>query len=141
MVRHLLATLGYRSLKALREAPPGFGNFDGGAGLRTPLELLRHMNRLIDGVRARLTETGRSSADGSWEAEIARFPQLLAELDAVLAAADLPTSLLKRLLQGPLSDAMTHAGQLAMLRRLSGSPIAGENFFEADISSGAFDHR
>lgn len=139
-MRHLLATLSYRSLKALRAAPPGFGDFDGAAGLRTPLDLLRHMNRLIDGARARLTGTERRPADGGWEEEVARFPQLLAELDAVLAAADLPTPLLKRLLQGPLSDAMTHAGQLAMLRRLSGSPIAGENFFEADISSGEFDY-
>jgi len=38
------------------------------------------------------------------------------------------------LLQGPLSDAMTHAGQLAILWRLAGSPIPPENFVFADIS-------
>ena len=37
-------------------------------------------------------------------------------------------------LQGPFADAMTHAGQLAMLRRLAGSPIPPENFIVADIS-------
>jgi len=39
------------------------------------------------------------------------------------------------LLQGPLSDAMTHAGQLAMLRRLAGNPVAPENFIVADIDA------
>ena len=41
---------------------------------------------------------------------------------------------LAQLLQGPISDAMTHAGQLAMLRRMAGSPIPSENFIFADIS-------
>jgi hypothetical protein len=40
-----------------------------------------------------------------------------------------------RLLQGPFSDAMTHAGQLAMLRRLAGSPVAPENFIVAAIDA------
>jgi hypothetical protein len=39
----------------------------------------------------------------------------------------------ERLLQGPLSDAMAHVGQLALLRRLSGSPIAPEDFSAAAI--------
>jgi hypothetical protein len=42
----------------------------------------------------------------------------------------------ERLLQGPLSDAMTHAGQLAMLRRLAGDPIPPENFIHAEVSAG-----
>jgi hypothetical protein len=40
-----------------------------------------------------------------------------------------------RLLQGPLSDAMTHAGQLAMLRRLFGTPVPPEDFSKAAISA------
>jgi hypothetical protein len=38
------------------------------------------------------------------------------------------------LLQGPFSDAMTHAGQLALLRRLAGSPVPPENFIFATIT-------
>ena len=34
----------------------------------------------------------------------------------------------------PFSDAMTRAGQLALLRRMSGSPIPPENFTFADIT-------
>ena len=39
-------------------------------------------------------------------------------------------------MQGPVADALTHVGQLAMMRRLSGSPIRGENFIEAAIVAG-----
>jgi hypothetical protein len=41
----------------------------------------------------------------------------------------------ERLLQGPFSDAMTHAGQLALLRRLAGAPVPPENFIVANIES------
>ena len=41
----------------------------------------------------------------------------------------------ERLLQGPFSDAMTHAGQLAMLRRFAGAPVPPEDFSRADIQS------
>lgn len=37
--------------------------------------------------------------------------------------------------QGPLADAMTHAGQLAMLRRLHGVPVPSENFIFAKVSA------
>jgi hypothetical protein len=42
----------------------------------------------------------------------------------------------ERLFQGPIADALTHTGQLAMLRRMSGSPIKGENYLQAEISAG-----
>jgi hypothetical protein len=43
---------------------------------------------------------------------------------------------LERLLQGPVADALTHVGQLAMLRHMFGSPIRGENYYRADIAVG-----
>jgi hypothetical protein len=66
--------------------------------------------------------------------EVDRFFALLRELaDRIAATTDLADADAERLLQGPLSDAMAHAGQLALLRRLSGSPIAPENFLAAAI--------
>jgi hypothetical protein len=44
----------------------------------------------------------------------------------------------EQLLQGPLADAMTHIGQLAILRRLASSPIPKESFDEAVIRPGDF---
>jgi hypothetical protein len=43
---------------------------------------------------------------------------------------------IERLFQGPVADALTHVGQLAMLRRLAGCPIKGENYFRAEIAAG-----
>jgi hypothetical protein len=71
------------------------------------------------------------------EEEVRRFHEVLNELAAHLRSG---TSLidveLEQLLQGPLADAMTHAGQLAMLRRLSGSPVPPEDFVFAEVSAG-----
>ena len=35
-----------------------------------------------------------------------------------------------------MADALTHVGQLAMLRRLAGCPIRGENYYVAEIAVG-----
>jgi hypothetical protein len=141
MLRHLLATLAYRSQRALENPPDGFGDLDGGHGLRTPLQLLQHMNGLIGRSHARMIGAHYLPDDGDWDRAVARWPELLAQLDGVLAERALSPELLERLQQGPIADAMTHAGQLAMLRRMAGSPIAGENFFDADIRTGRLDYR
>lgn len=141
MLRHLLAALAYRTRKALRDAPPDFGTFDGGHGLRTPHQIVRHMNGLIGRTHARLTDTAFVDPDDDWDASVARFPELLERLDDVLAAEPLRPETLEQLQQGPIADALTHAGQLAMLRRMAGAPIAGENFMVADIRTGSFDDR
>lgn len=136
MLRHLLAALDYRTRKALHGAPRDFGAFDGGHGLRTPHQLLRHMNALIGRTHARLTDTTFDDPADDWAGSVARFPRLLARLDGVLAERPLRPDTLERLQQGPIADALTHAGQLAMLRRMAGAPIAGENFMAADIRTG-----
>ena len=73
----------------------------------------------------------------SLQEEVARFHEMLGELSRHIEAG---TPLLEgltpeRLLQGPFSDAMTHAGQLALLRRLAGHPVPPENFIVADIDA------
>jgi hypothetical protein len=66
--------------------------------------------------------------------EVARFHDQLHALAVDLADDALPSRLTdEQFLQGPLADAMTHAGQLAMLRRLAGTPVPSENFIHAEI--------
>ncbi len=135
LLRHQLATLAYRAQKAVRDAPPGFGEFVAGSGVRTPHQLVNHMANLIwyttQALRGEVAVSVNEVADFS--EEIGRFHELLGELSVVLAESSLDRGLDERLLQGPLSDAMTHVGQLALLRRLAGAPIAAEDFFSAPI--------
>jgi hypothetical protein len=66
--------------------------------------------------------------------EIVRFHETLAALRDDLADESLRARITdEQFLQGPLSDAMTHAGQLAMLRRLAGDPVPPENFVFAGV--------
>lgn len=122
MLRHFLAAIAYRTQKALRDAPPSFGTFDAGSQVRTPTDLVRHMTSVLGHARM-LFVGGRYHAEplADLSAEIVRFHEMLVDLAHHLETG-LRGTTQERLLQGPLSDAMTHAGQLAMLRRLAGSP-------------------
>lgn len=135
LLRHFLAALAYRTQKALRGAPTTFSNYRAAVNVRTPHELIWHMTGVI-GYAASLYRGSPWQPErlGSFEAEVQRFHATLETLAAYLEAGDLPEGTsAEQLLQGPLADAMTHAGQLAMLRRLHGSPVAPENFLLADI--------
>jgi len=137
-LRHCLATLAYRGGKAIRDAPPGFAKFRAGAESRSAGEILAHMGDLFDWACA-LVE-GRSfwsdSTARAWPAECERFFAALARFDALLSADEPLGSTPERLFQGPIADALSHVGQLAMLRRLAGSPVRGENYFKAEIAAG-----
>jgi len=135
MLRHFLAALAYRTQKALRGAPPDFGDFRAGSGLRTPREQVFHMTNVLGYARTYfIGGEYRSDPLPGLEAEVARFHDMLADLARHIEAGDpLEGTTPERMLQGPFSDAMTHAGQLAMLRRLSGDPVPPENFIVADI--------
>jgi hypothetical protein len=136
VLRHFLAALAYRAQKALRGAPPEFADFAAGRDVRTPRELVRHMASVLGYARTFFAGgVYQPEPLETFEAEIERFHAVLGELAAHLRrATPLRGLTYDQLLQGPLADAMTHAGQLAMLRRLSGSPVAAENFLFADIS-------
>ena len=137
LLQHFLAALAYRTQKALRDAPAGFGDFRIAPTVRTPHELLWHMTGVIGFARTMLH--GGSFAPprlGAFADEVARFHDTLAALHADFGNSSLVATISdERFLQGPLADAMTHAGQLAMLRRLAGAPVASENFIEAAIDS------
>jgi len=138
MLRHTLATLAYRGGKAVRDAPSGFAGFKPGPTTRTPAEILAHISDLLDWTLslARGEHVWHDSTPLPWPEEVARFHAALGRVDTVLAGeAPLGTSL-ERLFQGPIADALTHVGQIAMLRRMSGAPMRGENYAKAEIVAG-----
>jgi hypothetical protein len=103
--------------------------------VRTPTTVVRHMTSVLGHARTCFVG-GRYRAEPLPDllAEIARFHEMLADLGHHLeAGTELRGTTDERLLQGPLADAMTHVGQLAMLRRLADSPVPPENFMEAAI--------
>jgi hypothetical protein len=136
VLRHLLATLAYRTQKALRDAPEGFADFRPAEGIRSPREIVRHMTSVLGYARS-CFHGGHNRVDPlrDFDQEVVRFHEMVSALSSDLASdAELSEDTsFEQLLQGPLSDAMTHAGQLAMLRRLAGSPIPPEDFTAADI--------
>jgi hypothetical protein len=135
-LRHCLATLAYRGGKALRGAPAEFGSFKG-AG-RTPSEILAHICDLLDWSSSLVRGQGawHDSTPGTWDSDAQRFFDALSTLDKLLATPGSLECPWTRLFQGPIADALTHIGQLAMLRRMAGSAIRGENYFVAKIVSG-----
>jgi hypothetical protein len=137
-LRHTVATLAYRAGKALRDAPPEFATFVVKPGSRTPAQILAHMGDLFDWAlsMAEGKQRWHDSTPQAWAAECDRFFRALEAFDDCLAsAAPLGTSI-ERLFQGPVADALTHTGQLTMLRRIAGAPIRGENYAKADIAVG-----
>ena len=136
--RHTLATLAYRCGKTLRNAPSGFAEFQAGAGARTPVQILAHIGDLMD--------WGLSMANGEkkwndsqplpWDQEANRFFAALKKFDDYLASDAALEASLENLFQGPVADAFTHSGQIGILRRMSGGPVKGENYFKAEIHTG-----
>jgi hypothetical protein len=135
MLRHFLAALAYRTQKALRDAPANFGAFSAGNRARTPKDLLRHMSSVLGYARTFfIGGSYRADPLDAMEDEIIRFHSLLEDIGRHLASGTHLAGIAEeQLLQGPFSDAMAHAGQLALLRRLAGVPVAPENFIFADI--------
>jgi hypothetical protein len=142
-LRHTLATLAYRAGKALRGAPESFAEFRIGPDSRTPLQILAHMNDLLDWARhlAKGEHVWNDSTPGAWEHEVDRLFEGIESFDRLLAAPEPPGYPAERLFQGPIADALSHTGQLAMLRRLAGSPIRGENYSKAEIVAGRYGNR
>lgn len=138
MLRHTIATLAYRGGKAIRGAPPGFGEFRVAAASRTPVEILAHIGDLLDwGLSlAEGERTWHYSAPLPWDAEVARFFAALNRLDMRLASGKELGATAESLFQAPIADALTHIGQIGMLRRLAGSPVRGESYLRADIAIG-----
>ncbi|HYR84639.1 MAG TPA: hypothetical protein VE422_11225 [Terriglobia bacterium] len=138
MLRHTLATLAYRGGKTVRDVDAKFGDMRAAPSSRTPVEILAHIGDLLDWAvcLADGKRTFHESTPLPWDREVARFFAALETLDRRLAADTLLGFPAEQIFQGPIADALTHIGQIAMLRRIVGSPVRGENYFMADIVAG-----
>jgi hypothetical protein len=136
MLRHFLASLAYRTQKALRGAPSGFGEFRIAPDVRNPRELVKHMSGVLGYARTFFIGGDfKPELLATLDEEAKRFHTILESLSEHFSTGDFSNMSPERFLQGPLSDAMSHAGQLAMLRRLFDAPVPPENFIMADIQA------
>ncbi len=138
LLRHTVATLAYRGGKALRGSPPDFADLRVAETARTPAEILAHVGDLLDWAltMVRGKPAWHNSPPLPWDQEVARFFAALQALDDQLAGDAPLAETPARIFQGPIADALQHVGQIALLRRLGGAPIRGENYFRADIAAG-----
>lgn len=138
LLRHTVATVAYRAGKALRGAPDSFADFKIAEKGRTPAQILAHMGDLYDWALscARGKQAWHDSKPLPWPQEVDRFFNAVKAFDDYLAS-QLPLGYpAEKLFQGAIADSLTHVGQIAMLRRLAGCPIRGENYFRAEIVAG-----
>ena len=137
LLRHSVAALAYRCTRAMDGAPAEFGSFRASPKTRTPCEILAHMGDLFDWA-LQLADGKHAWHDSpplEWSAAAARFFTALEAFDRRLASGE-PVSQAEGLFQGPIADALTHVGQLAMLRHMAGCKMRGENYFVAQIRAG-----
>ena len=137
-LRHTLATIAYRGGKAIRDAGPDFAGYGSSETARTPAKVLAHIGDLMDWAVS-MADGSRKWQDSSplpWDKECERFHTSLQKFDDYLASGKPLQAPSEKLFQGPIADALTHVGQLAMLRRMAGIPIKGENYFVAEIRAG-----
>jgi hypothetical protein len=138
MLRHTVATLAYRGAKVIRGVSDEVAGFQVGATSRTPQQILWHVCDLVDWAYHLATDGRRymESSPAAWADLESRFFGNLKLLDDALASGDSLVTSPGQIFQGPIADALTHIGQIAMLRRLAGSPVRGENYYMADIAAG-----
>jgi len=135
LLQHFLAALAYRTQKALRDAPETFFSFRVAPKVRTPYELVQHMESVLGYARTFFIGGEYNQEPlADFQAEVIRLHATIEELANHLQLGTPMRGITpERMLQGPFTDAMTHAGQLALLRRLAGAPVPPENFIYADV--------
>jgi hypothetical protein len=138
LLRHCLATIAYRGGKVLRGVPESFAKFQPPEKARTPEQILTHIGDLFDWAlsMAKGEQVWRDSQPLPWTQEVERFFATLGRFDSYLESNERLHASPEKLFQGPVADALNHVGQIAMLRRLAGFPVKGENYFKADIAAG-----
>ena len=137
-LRHTVATVAYRGGKAVRGAPAAFASFSGDGSERTAVRILAHISDLYDWAltQASGAEAWHDSPPGDWDREVERFFAALQRFDDYLASEAPLAATPEKLFQGAIADSLTHIGQLAILRRLSGARMKSENYSRADIVAG-----
>jgi len=138
VLRHMVATVAYRGGLACVDAPQSFASFRATSTTRTPGEILAHIGDLLEGslhlVKGEMVYL--TSTPLPWKEEVKRFFTAVKAFDVYLAS-DAPLACpVEKLVQGPIGDALTHVGQIVMLRRMSGNPIRSAAYFTAEIVAG-----
>lgn len=138
LLRHCLATIAYRAAKAVRDVPPSFPKFRPPENARTPEQILAHMGDLQDWALSMASgkPAWKDSQPLPWEREVERFFGALQRFDEFLAGDAALHASPEKLFQGPVADTLNHVGQIAILRRMAGVPVKGENYYQADIATG-----
>jgi hypothetical protein len=138
MLRHTLATLAYRGGKAVRGVPADFADFRVAEGARTPGQILSHIGDLLDWAVsiAQGKQRWSDAVPLPWDDEVRRFYAAMQVLDECLSSGEPLAASCEALFQGPIADALTHIGQIALLRRAAGCAVKGENYFKAEIVAG-----
>ena len=138
LLRHCVASTAYRAGKVLRDAPESFADFKAAESTRTPAQILAHMGDLFDWALsiAKGRQVWHDSSPLPWKQEVARFFDSLKKFDDYLSGEEALHTSVEKLFQGPVADAASHIGQLAMLRRMAQVPIRAENYYQAEIASG-----
>jgi hypothetical protein len=138
LLRHTLATIAYRAGKTLRDAPESFAEFKAADSTRTPIQIVAHIGDLFDWALslAKGKQVWKDSTPLPWEQEVSRFFESLKKFDDYLCGEEMLHASPEKLMQGPVADALTHCGQLAMLRRMAGTPIRPENYYQAEVAAG-----
>lgn len=137
LLRHFLASIAYHATKAIKDAPDGYPELDVGKGVRTPRSILHHITGVLSYAHSFYEHYETTYfEDRSWDGEVRHFYETLSKLDKSIQEKSPDQVSEEQLLQGPLSDSMSHVGQLLMLRRLAGSPVPSENFIYADMRKG-----
>jgi hypothetical protein len=138
LLRHTVATVAYRGGKAVRNAPAGFADFQAGKGTRTPGQILAHIGDLFDWALSIVMgrQTWHDSTPLPWDQEVERFFAALKRFDDYLGSAEPLQASIEKVFQGPVADALTHVGQIGILRRLAQAPVKGESYYAAEIEKG-----
>ncbi len=138
LLRHTVATIAYRGGKAVRDAPESFAAYRVAPASRTPADILAHIGDLFDWAMSLVDgqHVWHDSTPLPWQSEVARFFDVLRRFDDKLGSGTPLGCAPEKLVQGPIADALTHIGQIAMLRRIADVPIRGESYYRADIVVG-----
>jgi hypothetical protein len=141
LLRHLVATIAFRTKVAVADSPADLADFKINETIRTPGQILAHMGDLMQGSMSLMKGdfVYINSVPLPWKAELTRFFSVVKEFDTFLASEATLRQPIEKIVQGPIGDALTHVGQIVMLRRAAGSPIRPELYFTAEITPGEMD--
>jgi hypothetical protein len=137
-LRHALATLAYRAEKVLRDPPAQFADLRVSPMSRSPLEIVGHLADLMEwGTRLAEGEyTWSAGPMDDWLSVRDRFFRGLSAFDAALERSTFEKHSAGVIFQAPVADALTHVGQLALLRGVAGAPVRPESYARAEIRAG-----